>query len=196
MDRASDSGSEGWGFESLPVYQKDQIPFGIWSFCIHMAKGLEPFNANVRWTFACRRARRRQLLTFYPPGRMAPLPFRCTPNKELRLECVLPVTVRRNRTAICSQGGRMQTSPFRLAARWAVGHRRAQRRFFLTICLRQADTESLPDPLPRSFPYNLRTVKAICHMTDGFFHSRKRSSARVPSAQTRTLGKISFSSSA
>ena len=33
MDRASDSGSEGWGFESLPVYQKDQIPFGIWSFC-------------------------------------------------------------------------------------------------------------------------------------------------------------------
>ena len=22
MDRASDSGSEGWGFESLPVYQK------------------------------------------------------------------------------------------------------------------------------------------------------------------------------
>ena len=33
MDRASDSGSEGWGFESLPVYQKDQIPSGIWSFC-------------------------------------------------------------------------------------------------------------------------------------------------------------------
>ena len=23
MDRASDSGSEGWGFESLPVYQKN-----------------------------------------------------------------------------------------------------------------------------------------------------------------------------
>lgn len=23
MDRASDSGSEGWGFESLPVYQKE-----------------------------------------------------------------------------------------------------------------------------------------------------------------------------
>lgn len=25
MDRASDSGSEGWGFESLPVYQAVQI---------------------------------------------------------------------------------------------------------------------------------------------------------------------------
>ena len=33
MDRASDSGSEGWGFESLPVYQiKEEIPFGISSF--------------------------------------------------------------------------------------------------------------------------------------------------------------------
>ena len=33
MDRASDSGSEGWGFESLPVYQiKEEIPLGISSF--------------------------------------------------------------------------------------------------------------------------------------------------------------------
>ena len=24
MDRASDSGSEGWGFESLPVYDKEE----------------------------------------------------------------------------------------------------------------------------------------------------------------------------
>ena len=45
MDRASDSGSEGWGFESLPAYQKDQIPFGIWSFCMSERKGLEQFNA-------------------------------------------------------------------------------------------------------------------------------------------------------
>ena len=29
MDRASDSGSEGWGFESLPVYQKFQIPIRV-----------------------------------------------------------------------------------------------------------------------------------------------------------------------
>ena len=29
MDRASDSGSEGWGFESLPVYQKFQIPVRV-----------------------------------------------------------------------------------------------------------------------------------------------------------------------
>ena len=47
MDRASDSGSEGWGFESLPVYQKDQIPFGIWSFCF--PEGLEQLNPTARW---------------------------------------------------------------------------------------------------------------------------------------------------
>ena len=34
MDRASDSGSEGWGFESLPVYQKSRYPFGYLLFCI------------------------------------------------------------------------------------------------------------------------------------------------------------------
>ena len=39
MDRASDSGSEGWGFESLPVYQKYRE-----GFClpyIFYRKGLE-----------------------------------------------------------------------------------------------------------------------------------------------------------
>ena len=55
MDRASDSGSEGWGFESLPVYQKDQIPFGIWSFCYPERKELEQSNARLRWSLACRR---------------------------------------------------------------------------------------------------------------------------------------------
>ena len=39
MDRASDSGSEGWGFESLPVYQiKEEIPFGISSFILRCAQ--------------------------------------------------------------------------------------------------------------------------------------------------------------
>ncbi len=32
MDRASDSGSEGWGFESLPAYQKIQIPMWVSGF--------------------------------------------------------------------------------------------------------------------------------------------------------------------
>ena len=32
MDRASDSGSEGWGFESLPAYQKIQIPMRVSGF--------------------------------------------------------------------------------------------------------------------------------------------------------------------
>ncbi len=34
MDRASDSGSEGWGFESLPAYQKEEAPSGVSSFCL------------------------------------------------------------------------------------------------------------------------------------------------------------------
>ena len=32
MDRASDSGSEGWGFESLPAYQKSRHPNGCLLF--------------------------------------------------------------------------------------------------------------------------------------------------------------------
>ena len=44
MDRASDSGSEGWGFESLPVYQiKERIPIRVSSllFRASCGKGLE-----------------------------------------------------------------------------------------------------------------------------------------------------------
>ena len=46
MDRASDSGSEGWGFESLPVYQKreDTIWYPLF-FCPPGGKGLEDINA-------------------------------------------------------------------------------------------------------------------------------------------------------
>ena len=42
MDRASDSGSEGWGFESLPVYQKSRYPFWDICFSYWQRKGLEP----------------------------------------------------------------------------------------------------------------------------------------------------------
>ena len=48
MDRASDSGSEGWGFESLPVYQiKKRIPIRVSSslFRATRGKGLERLNA-------------------------------------------------------------------------------------------------------------------------------------------------------
>ena len=34
MDRASDSGSEGWGFESLLAYQKQDVPCGMSCFCL------------------------------------------------------------------------------------------------------------------------------------------------------------------
>ena len=73
MDRASDSGSEGWGFESRPAYQKRR-GYGLSFFWY--PKGLELFDANVRWTFACRRSRRRQHLTMFPPGTSATSPFR------------------------------------------------------------------------------------------------------------------------
>ena len=50
MDRASDSGSEGWGFESLPVYQKTRE--GFCPLLFFAPKGLEELNATVRWTVA------------------------------------------------------------------------------------------------------------------------------------------------
>ena len=49
MDRASDSGSEGWGFESLPVYQiKERIPRRVSSllFCATRGKGRERLVRN------------------------------------------------------------------------------------------------------------------------------------------------------
>ena len=55
MDRASDSGSEGWGFESLPVYQKTGST--KWYFPFFDAVGglerparPEVGHKTVRWT--------------------------------------------------------------------------------------------------------------------------------------------------
>ena len=48
MDRASDSGSEGWGFESLLAYQKSAAPWGG-AFLVHL-KGLEKgVKKTCRW---------------------------------------------------------------------------------------------------------------------------------------------------
>ena len=44
MDRASDSGSEGWGFESLPVYQKIRIP--DWVSVFFVAGGTRRIKCN------------------------------------------------------------------------------------------------------------------------------------------------------
>ena len=52
MDRASDSGSEGWGFESLPACQKCRYPSGYLHFCISERKGIEQLNARLRWSLA------------------------------------------------------------------------------------------------------------------------------------------------
>ena len=78
MDRASDSGSEGWGFESLPAYQKIQTPFGVWIFCCRWDSN--HLNPTVRWTVGgagwtapnltiCQR-------------QIAPSPFRPPPSQE------------------------------------------------------------------------------------------------------------------
>ena len=67
MDRASDSGSEGWGFESLPVYQKWEVPYGASHFCFYR-KGLEDLNETVRWTVSRRVGPRRHLNFSYPKG--------------------------------------------------------------------------------------------------------------------------------
>ena len=57
MDRASDSGSEGWGFESLPVYQKSRYPSGYLLFWFSGKKGTRKGGTSactgaktVRWT--------------------------------------------------------------------------------------------------------------------------------------------------
>ena len=55
MDRASDSGSEGWGFESLPVYQKMRIPIWVSAFfdALGGTRKAGPGTAGaktVRWT--------------------------------------------------------------------------------------------------------------------------------------------------
>ena len=46
MDRASDSGSEGWGFESLPVYQKEGHPLGCPSFWLYGKEGTRKIESN------------------------------------------------------------------------------------------------------------------------------------------------------
>ena len=71
MDRASDSGSEGWGFESLLAYQKRCIPFGDTPFLYYQKKGLENLNATVQWTVAIRRFRRMLLSVTSPFWRAA-----------------------------------------------------------------------------------------------------------------------------
>ena len=56
MDRASDSGSEGWGFESLPAYQtnKRDTHTGIPLICSVLRTEWDSkiINATVRWTVA------------------------------------------------------------------------------------------------------------------------------------------------
>ena len=82
---ASDCGSEGRGFEShYPPQKKRSTPNGVlffwngWWDSNHLT-------ATVQWTVACRRSRRRQLLTLCPEGTMAPNPI-IHPRKETRLD--------------------------------------------------------------------------------------------------------------
>ena len=79
MDRASDSGSEGWGFESLPAYQNSRYPNRV-SGILFCRRGLEQLNANVRWTFAGWVGPQPHLTNISPSVRyLAPSPFRRLP---------------------------------------------------------------------------------------------------------------------
>ena len=101
MDRASDSGSEGWGFESLPVYQiKEEIPNGISSF-IRSAKGLERSVRNSPVDCCLPPAGWRQHLYFAPTEQNAneSLPVYCLAGKVQTSSAeVLLITVDMNHT--------------------------------------------------------------------------------------------------
>ena len=55
MDRASDSGSEGWGFESLPVYQKTEDIQRMPSVFLLSGRDSNTYDAALRWgaAFQC-----------------------------------------------------------------------------------------------------------------------------------------------
>ena len=46
MDKALDSGSSYWGFESLRAYQKSAIPIGVADFCIYIIKAGNPWKKS------------------------------------------------------------------------------------------------------------------------------------------------------
>ena len=75
MDRASDSGSEGWGFESLLAYQKWETPFGVSHFCF--IKGTRTISCRCPVDVCPAAAGRRRLLSvtspFWRSGTDAPL---------------------------------------------------------------------------------------------------------------------------
>ena len=77
MDRASDSGSEGWGFESLLAYQKSAAPRGG-AFLVHL-KGLEKgVKKTCRWHVFSPRESPSPISDASRPGMwMESEPFRC-----------------------------------------------------------------------------------------------------------------------
>ena len=80
MDRASDSGSEGWGFESLPVYQKSRHPFGCLLFCCPEVDSKDSI-AICRWHIAATSSKTGCYHNFCPSharAKMQTSPFRCT----------------------------------------------------------------------------------------------------------------------
>ena len=81
MDRASDSGSEGWGFESLPVCQtnkRDTHP-GIPLICLALRAERDSNNLNAARMSAAGDGLTEPNLNFLPQRweKMQPSPFRC-----------------------------------------------------------------------------------------------------------------------
>ena len=65
MDRASDSGSEGWGFESLPVYQKRGRPDGRPLFW-YTGRDSNHLNPTARWAVGRWVGPHRHLTIYFP----------------------------------------------------------------------------------------------------------------------------------
>ena len=85
MDRASDSGSEGWGFESLPVYQinkRDTHPgIPLIYFALRAGRDSKDSIAICRWHIAATSSKTGCYLNFCPSharAKMQTSPFRCT----------------------------------------------------------------------------------------------------------------------
>ena len=91
MDRASDSGSEGWGFESLPAYQKRGGTMCLLFFGTPEERDSNNVNARLRGSFARRVGSRRNLticlwqIVTSPFRRQGNgLPRRCAPRNDTR----------------------------------------------------------------------------------------------------------------
>ena len=78
MDRASDSGSEGWGFESLPVYQKSRYPFRDVCFFSYLGDGTRKIKSQYAGGILLQPVQKLVATIIFALAKMQTSPFRCT----------------------------------------------------------------------------------------------------------------------